>query len=348
MAQKIITAMSGGVDSAVAAILLREQGYLVEGVTMLLRPDPTGCGSKQDVADAAAVCETIGVRHHTVDLREEFQTNVMDYFTAEYRAGRTPNPCVVCNQTLKFGRLLDFAQKQGAEYISTGHYAEIKKNGTRWSLQKAPSQKDQSYVLYTMTQQQLSRTKFPLASYEKEQIRAIARTWKLPVAEKADSMDICFIPNGDYAAFLKKYAAFIPKEGDFIDPQGNVLGTHKGIIHYTVGQRKGLGVALGKPMYVTQIDPIKNTVTLAPEGGQNENKIKVENINWIAYEAPPKQFSAQVKIRYAAPPAPAKITVEGNAATVEFETPQRAPAPGQSAVFYKQQEVLGGGIITTP
>ncbi len=349
MKEKVLIGMSGGVDSSVAALLLLRQGYDVMGVTMDLRPElpgQSGCGSAADAADAKRVAGKLGIEHRVLDLKERFRQDVIDYFAGEYAAGRTPNPCIACNRSLKFGAMLEAAKELGCQYIATGHYAHVAKEGGRWLLYRAPGGKDQSYVLYTLTQEQLSSTLFPLCGYTKPQIREMAAQAELPVANKPDSQEICFIPDKDYGAFLRKYTGKTPQPGEFVDSEGNVLGKHRGIPYYTIGQRKGLGVSFGKPMYVTKIEPAGNRVWLGPEGSQYRDSLLAGALNWIAFENPEQPFSAQAKIRYQAEPADAEVIPQqdGNARVV-FREPQRSVTPGQAVVFYRGDLVLGGGVI---
>lgn len=350
MKKKVLLGMSGGLDSSVSALLLLQQGYDVLGATMRLRPerfDPAHAQQK-DIEDAAAVCKVLGIPHIELDFTKQFSRKVLDYFTGEYFCGRTPNPCIACNRNLKFGLLLDYALEHNCDYIATGHYASVsyKKELGRWLLSRVPSRKDQSYVLYHLTQRQLSHTLFPMRSLEKAKARALAEQYHLPVAQKPDSQDICFIPDGDYTAFLECYTGRKAKTGPFLDEQGNILGEHRGVTHYTIGQRKGLGIAFGKPMYVTRINAVDNTVTLGEEGSQYASTLIAGDVNFIPFDKPPHVLPAMVKVRYQAPPAPAVLypLPDGNV-RVDFETPQRSVTPGQAAVFYQDDLVLGGGTI---
>lgn len=342
MKPRVFIGMSGGVDSSAAAYLLREQGYDVAGCTLLLRD-----GGEAEAEDARRVCEALKIPHMVLSLREAFQKAVIGDFLAAYTAGRTPNPCIRCNEAIKFGAMLDFALENGFSYIATGHYAAVSRDTEtgRYVLSAVPTGKDQSYVLYRLSQAQLSHVLFPLAALTKPEIRAIAEKANLPVAHKPESQDICFIPDGDYAAFLNRCG--IPDTpGDFVDCTGRVLGRHRGIFHYTVGQRKGLGIALGVPMYVVALDPKENRVVLGPEGSQYRSTLTVENMNWVSVAAPAAPFRAQVKVRYQAKPAWARLMPNADGTCgVQFDAPQRAPAPGQAAVFYDGARVLGGGVI---
>ena len=345
--EKILLGMSGGVDSSAAALLLKEQGYEVLGVTLLLRPDAVPDDPAGDAADARRVADALGIEHRTVDLRETFRRDVIEYFTAEYAAGRTPNPCVACNRRIKFGAMLDLALEYGCDGVATGHYARVERDPAsgRWLLLRAPTPKDQSYVLYQLMQRQLSRAVFPLAAYAKPEIRALAQRAGLPVANRPDSQEICFVPGDDYGAFLQS-RGIRPAPGSFVGLDGEILGTHRGIPFYTVGQRKGLGISFGRPMYVTKIDAARNEITLGPEGSQYSASAVVSGVNWIPWETPPERLRAQVKARYQARPAAAEITpLPDGRALIRFDEPQRAVTPGQSAVFYDGDLVLGGGVI---
>lgn len=335
--KKVLVGLSGGVDSAAAAMLLIRAGYEVHGVTLNL------CGSG-DVADAAAAADFLGIPHTVLDGRKRFSGTVIKDFITQYQRGRTPNPCVVCNEKIKFGLMLDYALQNGFDYIATGHYARVSSEGGRYFLQKGKSsRKDQSYFLYRLTEEKLKHILFPLGEYEKEEVRAAARDAGIPAAHLADSQDICFI-SSNHAAYLKN-AGVASDAGDFIDKSGAVLGRHNGIINYTVGQRKGLGTAFGKRLFVLGIDPAGNTVTLGEEDELYQSSCTAGDLNFInTMEENP--ISAEVKIRYNGAAAKAKITLlENEKALVEFERPQRAVTPGQSAVFYSGGRVLGGGII---
>lgn len=345
--KKILLGMSGGVDSSAAALLLKEQGFSVLGVTLRLCPGTPCEYESGDAADARRVAEALGIEHLVIDREEAFRQDVIADFISEYAAGRTPNPCVVCNRRIKFGAMLDLALELGCSAVATGHYActRVCPDTGRTLLLRAPTSKDQSYMLYSLSQHQLSHAMFPLAPYSKPEIRAMAAKAGLPVAQRPDSQEICFVPDGNYGDFLRRFGV-LPKQGRFIDSNGAVLGQHRGISYYTIGQRKGLGLSFGKPMYVTKIDAASGDITLGPEGSQYSPSAVVERVNWIPWERPPQMLRAQVKVRYQAPPAPAQITpLPDGRALVEFDQPQRAVAPGQSAVFYDGDLVLGGGII---
>ena len=364
----IFAAMSGGVDSSAVAVLLQRAGYRVTGATMrLYRPGmrvdgnghftmdavdaPTSlpCGSDADVADARAVCDALGIGHKVYDMGEAFCRSVIGDFVKEYEAGATPNPCIVCNKHLKFGALLDACLMDGADGIATGHYARVRYDGGSGRyllLRAADAEKDQSYVLWQLSQETLSQVILPLGDLRKADIRAIATEMGLPTAHKSDSQDICFVPDGDYAAFLCRYTGRVPTPGDYVDETGRVLGRHKGIIHYTVGQRKGLGIALGAPMFVKSKDAATGRVVLAGNDALFARQVTVDEVNLIAVDRIDAPLRCEVKIRYAAKPAAAILhPTEGGRMLMEFDEPQRAPAAGQSAVFYDGDTVIGGGII---
>lgn len=338
--------MSGGVDSSVAALMLQKQGFEVAGCTLQLWDSgPVNHGAR----DAKAVCDALGLPHYIFDFRERFRGQVVDYFAREYDRGATPNPCAVCNREIKFGALLQKAREMGFDRIATGHYVRSHYDGElrRFRLLKAASaQKDQSYVLYSLTQEQLAATLFPLGGYEKSRVRELAREIDIDLSRKADSQDICFIPDGNYAAFLDGYLGASGAPGDFIDLDGTILGRHRGIRHYTVGQRKGLGISFARPMFVAGIDARHNTVTLAPNEALMGGGFTASQVNWIDFEAPDKPMRLQVKIRYGAKPAGALVTpLADPGAQVLFDEPQRAITPGQPAVFYDGEYLVGGGII---
>jgi len=356
--KRVIVAMSGGVDSSVTAALLKEQGYDVIGVTMNLWPQESlspgpnryeSCCGFRAIMDANKVATKLNIPHYVADFREVFKKSVVEYFCKEYFEGRTPNPCVRCNQYVKFVALLERAQKIGADFIATGHYARIvyDKKRRRYLLKKGiDPKKDQSYFLYTMTQEQLSKTLMPLGEFTKRKVREIARKLDLPVARRAESQEICFVPDNDYPRFLEKMNPNLAKPGPIINKKGEILGQHKGIIYYTIGQRKGLGISSEKPLYVISIDKKTNTIVVGNEEEVYRSEFVVEQINWIVKEKMEKPFIAKVKIRYIHPESEAEITpVNNNLAYVKFLNPQRAITPGQSAVFYDGDIVIGGGII---
>ncbi len=356
MKKRVMLGMSGGVDSSVAALLLLEAGYDVTGVTMRLRPDEYmqqsaagGCCSLDDIDDARRVAYKLGIEHMVLNFQEVFEKQVIDYFAAQYAAGLTPNPCIACNRYVKFDAMLRRARELDFDYVATGHYAVIERNDAgRWLLKRAQNSKDQSYVLYSFTQDQLAQTLMPLGNYTKPQARALAEEAGLPVAHKPDSQEICFVENKDYAGFIEQYTGNQAPPGSFVDEQGQVIGRHRGITHYTIGQRKGLGTAFGKPMYVTKIDTQHNEVTLGGEGSQYSGSLTAADLNFIPFDTLDFPIHAQVKVRYQAQPAPAVLTpMPGGRVRVEFERPQRAVTPGQAVVFYDGDLVLGGGTIQT-
>ena len=339
--KKIAIGLSGGVDSAAAAYLLLEKGYDVTGIIMRLKPESL---ADADISDAQKIADKLGIELRVLDRREFFKDNVINPFVSEYLNARTPNPCVECNSIIKFGAMLDYALEIGCDGIATGHYAKIEEKNGRYLLKKSQSPKDQGYFLFRLTQHQLSHTVFPLEGLEKPQIREIALNAGLPVAEKGDSQEICFVPNDDYISYLASLGVTSPK-GDFIDKNGNVLGTHNGIINYTIGQRKGLG-AFGRPMFVTGISAENNTVTIGENGSQYSIGLVADRLNFIPFDTLSEPIKADVKIRYKAKPEPATVTPNGDGTvSVIFDEPQRSITPGQSAVFYDGDTVIGGGRI---
>ena len=351
MNKKVTVAMSGGIDSAVAALLLKNEGYNTVGATMLLckmvLPDGTDT-TECDIQDARSICDKLGIEHKVYDLSDEFKNTVIRDFTDTYMNGATPNPCIVCNKLLKFGKLLDLELESGSDMIATGHYARIEKNEKgRYLLKKAAdTRKDQTYMLWSLSQHQLSHTLFPLGDHKKTEIREIGAEIGFVNAHKSDSQDICFIPDGDYASFIENYLGIEFPQGNYIDEDGNVLGKHKGMIHYTIGQRKGLGISMNKHIFVIKKDAETNTVTLAEEDKLFTNRVIIKNINLIPFDSFEGEIEVEAKIRYSQSqsPAIAKITGEDEI-TLTFSVPQRAPARGQSAVMYIGETVVGGGII---
>ena len=343
--------MSGGVDSSVAAFLLMQNGYDCVGCTMKLCPDDAshegGCCTVDDAEDARSVARRVGIPFHVFNMTDDFRRAVIDRFISRYLAGRTPNPCVDCNKTMKFGLLRRRGEELGYDCLATGHYARIEYRDGRWTLRKARDPgKDQSYVLYHLTQAELSKTFFPLGDLTKEEARKIAAENGFLNAGKPDSQDICFVPDGDYAAVIRRYTGKTEPEGDFILPDGTVIGRHKGISRYTVGQRRGLGIAYSEPLYVKRILVAENKVLLGRDEDLYESACDVAEVNWIADETPSGPIRCAVKIRYRQTEQEATVTpLEGGRAHVEFDRPQRAITPGQSAVFYDGDEVLGGGEI---
>ena len=343
MNEKVMIGMSGGVDSAVSAYLLKKKGYDVTGVTLRLCSENAG-----DAADAKRVAEVVGVPHVVADFTDSFRQNVIDRFVACYKEGGTPNPCMVCNKYIKFGAMLDFAMENGMDYVATGHYARIERaeNG-RYMLRKAADEsKDQTYVLYSLTQEQLAHTLFPLGEITKSEVRAVAEENNFVNAHKRDSQDICFVPDGDYAAFIERHTGESFKCGDFVDLDGNLLGEHKGIIRYTIGQRKGLGIALGKPAFVCAKNVENNTVVLGENEDLFSSTLTAHDVNLISCESIDQPMRVCAKVRYNQKEQPATVISIGEGKIrVEFDTPQRAISKGQSVVLYDGEYVVGGGII---
>lgn len=347
--KKVLVGMSGGVDSSVAALLLKQSGYDVTGVTLKLKPEKYGLSHEQDIADARRVAEKLGIEHLVVDFTDIFEKQVIEYFVEEYSNGRTPNPCIACNKFLKFGAMFDYAMEHGFDYIATGHYARIEfdEDKKRWLLKRANSSKDQSYVLYNLTQKQLAHTLFPLAELEKTEIREIAEKHDLPIANKPDSQEICFIKNTNYVDFIKANFNVNKRSGYFVSMRGEILGKHNGILNYTFGQRKGLGVAFGKPMYVVGINAAENTVILGEEGEQYSDHLITTKLNFIAVKSLENELAVTAKIRYQSRPEKAKLTpISPHKVKALFDTKQRSITPGQSIVFYDGDIVLGGGVIS--
>ena len=346
---KALVAMSGGVDSSVAAALTLQAGYECIGLTMLLHSAVTagGCGTSAEAEDAARVAASLGFDHQVLDCTEQFSNAVIDRFVTAYEQGRTPNPCIDCNRYLKFGHLHQVARQLGCDKVVTGHYARIVFENGRWLLKKGKDpRKDQSYVLYFLSQEQLAHTLLPLGDTDgKEQVRALAAKLSLPTAQKPDSQDICFVPDGDYAAFIRNYTGKAYPPGDFVTPDGQVLGRHKGLIHYTIGQRRGLGLALPWPGYVTHKNLAENQVVVAPREGLLCDAVTAGKLNWIAFDTLPSTFHCMAATRYQAPEVPCTVTVTDDTARVFFDSPQKRPAPGQSIVFYDGDIVLGGATI---
>lgn len=354
MKKKVVIGMSGGVDSSVAAYLLKEQGYDVIGIMMRLAPDikeyeecETSCCSLSAVDDARKVADTLDIPFYVMNFKKEFNEYVIKPFVEEYTKGNTPNPCIVCNKHIKFEAFLRKAKGLGADFIATGHYARIEKEGERYLLKKAKDpKKDQSYVLYNLTQQQLSHTLMPCSKYTKEEIRTLAEKIGLKVHNKKDSQEICFIPDNNHGKFIQNYTNQGVKTGDFVDKEGTILGKHKGIIYYTIGQRKGLGIALGRPVFVTDINPYTNQVVLGDEEEIFKSELLASDINFIPFDKLERPMEVEAKIRYSSKPSKAIIIPDkDDKVRVVFDEKQRAITKGQSVVFYQEDLVIGGGVI---
>ena len=347
MPKRIFAAMSGGVDSSAAAYLLSQAGYDVTGATMTLYRSEGQTGDTQDVTDARTICAKLSIPHKTYDMGEVFCRCVIEDFIRVYEAGGTPNPCVTCNKTVKFGALWEAVSADGADMIATGHYARIRREGDRYLLCKAADEsKDQSYFLWQLPRDLLPHILFPLGEMTKPEIRALAASLSFETAHKSDSQDICFVPDGDYAGFMEAYTGRTPEAGDFVDTDGRVLGQHKGIIHYTIGQRKGLGIALGEPAFVCGKDPITRRVVLGKNQDLFTREVHLTDVNLLSVDSIdiPMAVTARIRSTHRGDAATVVMTGE-NTATVFFDTPQRAVCPGQSCVFYDGDVVVGGGII---
>ena len=354
---RVIVAMSGGVDSSVAALLLKRQGYEVVGVTMRLWTEERDdlprfskrCCSVEDIDDARRVCQIIGAPHYVQNFEREFQQHVVDYFVQEYSRGRTPHPCLACNDKMKFDFLLHRATFLDADYIATGHYSRIRReeeDGRLRLLKGVDAGKDQSYVLFTLTQEEMGRLLLPVGEYPKEEIRRLAAEAGLPVADKPDSQEICFIPDGDYRKFVGERSE--PRPGEMVDGEGNILGKHPGVQFFTVGQRRGLGLngRSGKPVHVIKIDAAANKIVLGPEDELYGSRLWASGVSFTSgQEFESEHIAVTAKIRYKASEFPADVTVHGEWAEIRFHEPQRAVTPGQAVVFYRGEEMLGGGII---
>ena len=347
--KKVVIGLSGGVDSSVAALLLKQNGYDVIGVTMDLYQKETK-DTSDSIADAQKVAEKLGIPFYTLDLKSEFKKYVIDYFSKEYMNGRTPNPCIECNKHLKFGLLLDKAKEMfGADYIATGHYANIgydENTGRYYIKESGAVGKDQTYVLYNLTQEQLKHVLMPLSNYTKDEIREIAAQNGFITANKKDSQEICFVEDNDYAGFIQRKYNYKTTPGEYVDTNGNKYGKHKGIIHYTIGQRRGLGLSLTSPLYVKKVDTKTHEVILCPKEELFSDSLLCNNINLITIDKLTSPLTVCVKIRYSAPKVKATlIPIDENNIKVVFDEPQRAVTPGQAVVFYDDNMVIGGGTI---
>lgn len=352
--KKVMIGMSGGVDSSVAAFLLQKESFEVIGATMKLYNNEDidfvsekTCCSLDDVLDAKSVCARLGIRHYTLNMTDDFKKEVIERFILAYQNGFTPNPCIDCNRYMKFSKMLHKAQELNIDYVATGHYARIEKQGDRYILKKAVDlSKDQSYVLYSLTQEQLKVTKFPLGNYTKQQVREIAEENGFVNARKHESQDICFVPDGDYSKFIEYYTGKTYPCGDFVDMNGKRLGEHKGIIRYTIGQRRGLGLALPASMYVVEKDVDNNKVILGFNDDLFKKEVNVKNISFTACDGLDKPERLCAKIRYNQKEQPATVTqTDENHFTIVFDEPQRAITKGQAAVLYDGDTVVGGGTI---
>ncbi|QQD71853.1 tRNA 2-thiouridine(34) synthase MnmA [Acidithiobacillus ferrivorans] len=344
---KALIALSGGVDSAVAAILMQEQGYELTGVTMRLWPKSRCCDEK-DIEDAADVCARLDIPYTVLDYREAFRRQVVDVFVAEYQAGRTPNPCARCNQFLKFDALLMEGEKLGASLLATGHYARLAETPSGAALLRGRDDaKDQSYFLFAIGATLLPRLRFPVGGMNKDEVRAMARKHGLPVAAKQDSQDICFVPDGDYRRFLEDYAGLdMAQEGEMVDSRGQIIGHHPGTLHFTVGQRRGLGGGSGQPRYVLALDPVQNRVIVGAEDELYRRAASLDACNWLTDLSPGESHAVTVKLRYRSRAEPAILHLLPDArAELRFPEPQRAVTPGQAAVCYQGERLLGGGWI---
>lgn len=344
--ERIAVAVSGGVDSSVAALLLKRRGHDIIGLTMRLWDEGSRCCSLEDALDAKRVAAQLGIPHYTVNLKDDFRREAVDYFASEYLRGRTPNPCVVCNRAIKFGALLRKARELGAECLATGHYARVSSDDGRWFLRRGKDkEKDQSYFLAMLTQDSLARVVFPLGTEAKDEVRRMAEESGLRVARKKQSQEVCFVPDGDCGGFVSRWTGVKLKGGPVVTKAGEKVGIHKGLPNYTVGQRRGFGVALGRPQYVIAMDQQSNAITIGDEQDLYSRSFVASSPNWIVPVGRAPGVKATVKIRYGHEPSEAKMTPEGDDVLVEFVAPQKAITPGQLAVFYQADVVLGGAWI---
>ena len=356
MKKRVVVAMSGGVDSSVAAALLKKEGYDVIGITFRMWPKEEcgasfgrACCNLEAVTRARAVAEDLKIPYYVVDFSEEFKKKVIDYFCSEYLKGLTPNPCVICNESIKFGKLLEKAVSLGANFVATGHYANVNfdKANKRFLLRSGTdNSKDQSYFLFMLSQKQLASAMFPLGGLKKEKVRALAKKFKLKTYNTVSSQDVCFIQDQDYGDYIKKKTGIDIREGDIVDSRGNILGRHKGIPFYTIGQRRGLGIAHKEPLYVTGIDPANNRIEVGTKKDVLKKSLIADRLNWISIDGISGPVKVMAKIRYNHKKAAAVVTpIDNNSVRVDFEEPQEAPTPGQAVVFYKRDVVMGGGWI---
>jgi len=344
---KVVIAMSGGVDSSVAAGLLKEEGHEVIGATMQIIS--SGNQATRAGIHARQVARRLGIPHHVMDFRDIFARRVIDDFCREYRLGRTPNPCVLCNKYIKFGVLWERARELGADFLATGHHARVERDettGTYLLKKGADTQKDQSYFLCQLNQEQLSRTLFPIGNLTKDKVRQIARELELPVADRPESQEICFIPDDDYPGFLENHVPGATASGPILDREGNMLGQHQGLIYYTVGQRKGLGIATAEPLYVTNIEPDRNAIVVGTKEQTYGTGLVASNLNWIAIARPEHPVKVKARVRYRHPEADATVSpLDCDSVYVKFSEPQMAITPGQTVAFYDGDTVIGGGTI---
>lgn len=356
MVKRAAVAMSGGIDSSVCAYLMKESGFDCTGITMklfqnkdILIEEDNSCLASKDAKDAENVAAFLGIPHYTFDLKEPFFSSVIDSFVSDYKRGATPNPCINCNKHLKFGALFDKTLELGCSYLATGHYANVEfcEESGRYLLKKAlDSNKDQSYFLYSLSQEVLSKTKFPLGNMSKSEVRLLAEKNGFANSKKSDSQDICFIPDGDYASFIERYTKENFPEGNFVDKEGNILGRHKGIIRYTIGQRKGLGIAYSHPLYVLSINPCDNSITLSSEEELFSDTLFADNINLISVEKIKEPLRVKARIRYRHKEQDATVfQTNDDEIKVVFDHPQRAITKGQAVVLYDKDVVVGGGTI---